>query len=56
MRELGVAVEQVKALDAGDIARIGVAKLFRGEVSDPATLDVDYIRRSDAEIFSSARR
>lgn len=56
LREAGIEVEQVKALDAGDIAGIGVAKLLRGEVSDPATLDVDYIRRSDAEIFSSPRR
>jgi tRNA threonylcarbamoyladenosine biosynthesis protein TsaB len=39
-------------LQADAIARIGLRKLLRGETADPATLDANYIRRSDAELFS----
>jgi hypothetical protein len=30
--------------------------LLSGETADPATIDVNYIRRSDAEIFSAAKK
>jgi hypothetical protein len=30
-------------------------KLLAGEVADAATVDVNYIRRSDAELFSTAK-
>jgi tRNA threonylcarbamoyladenosine biosynthesis protein TsaB len=36
---------------AGAIARIACARLLRGEASDPAALDANYVRRSDAELF-----
>jgi len=42
----------VEALQADAIARIGLRKLLAGETSDPAALDANYIRRSDAELFS----
>ena len=42
----------VNALQADAIARIGLQKLLAGEIADPATLDANYIRRSDAELFS----
>lgn len=52
----GVAVQQVEPLRADDVGRFGLHKLLAGEVADPATLDANYIRRSDAEIFSSPKR
>jgi len=42
----------VSAVHADWIGRIGLRKLLAGETADPATIDVNYIRRSDAEIFS----
>ncbi len=38
------------------IARIGLTKLLAGEAVTVEALDVNYIRRSDAEIFSAPRR
>jgi tRNA A37 threonylcarbamoyladenosine modification protein TsaB len=43
-------------VNAGEIGRIGIRKLLSGETADPATIDVNYIRRSDAEIFSAAKK
>jgi len=51
-----VASRQVKPLHADEIGWFGLAKLLAGDVSDPATLDANYIRRSDAEIFSAPKR
>ena len=36
---------------AAAIARIAGARLLRGEACDPAVLDANYVRRSDAELF-----
>jgi len=36
---------------AAVIAEIARARLLRGEASDPAALDANYVRRSDAELF-----
>jgi tRNA threonylcarbamoyladenosine biosynthesis protein TsaB len=44
----------VAPVDAGEIGRIGLRKLAAGETVDPATVDVNYIRRSDAELFSTS--
>ena len=46
----------VAPVNAGEIGRIGLRKLLAGETADPATIDVNYIRRSDAEIFSAAKK
>jgi tRNA threonylcarbamoyladenosine biosynthesis protein TsaB len=46
----------VLPVDAGEIGRIGFRKLLAGETADPVTIDVNYIRRSDAEIFSGAKK
>ncbi len=46
----------VAPVDAGEIGRIGMRKLLSGETADPATVDVNYIRRSDAEIFSAPQK
>jgi tRNA threonylcarbamoyladenosine biosynthesis protein TsaB len=48
-------VATVDAVHADAIARIGLRKLLAGKVADPATLDANYIRRSDAELFSLPR-
>jgi tRNA threonylcarbamoyladenosine biosynthesis protein TsaB len=39
------------AAQAGAIARLAARRFFRGEASDPALLDANYVRRSDAELF-----
>ena len=36
---------------AGAVAKIALAALLRGEAGDPAALDANYVRRSDAELF-----
>jgi tRNA threonylcarbamoyladenosine biosynthesis protein TsaB len=36
---------------AGAVARIAAARLTRGAACDPAALDANYVRRSDAELF-----
>ncbi len=46
----------VAPVEAGEIGRIGVRKLVAGETADPATVDVNYMRRSDAELFSTAKK
>lgn len=42
----------VPPLQSDAIGRIGLRKLLAGEVADPATLDANYIRRSDAELYA----
>ena len=49
-------VALVGPVDAGDIGRIGIRKLLTGQTADLPTIDVNYIRRSDAEIFSTAKK
>lgn len=53
LRAKAVAVRLVAPVQASGVARIGLRKLLRGEIADYATIDVNYIRRSDAEIFST---
>ena len=36
---------------AAAIARIALARFLSGQASDPAALDANYVRRSDAELF-----
>jgi hypothetical protein len=43
-------VKGPKAL-AGSIARIAFDRLVSGEVLDPAEVDANYVRRSDAELL-----
>jgi hypothetical protein len=42
--------------NSGVIARVGWEHLQRGEVVRPEDLDANYIRHSDAEIFSKPGR
>ncbi len=48
----GRNVALVSPLQADAIGRIGLRKLLSGDIADPATLDANYIRRSDAELYS----
>jgi hypothetical protein len=43
-------IQAPKAL-AGSIARIAFDRLLSGEVLDPAEVDANYVRRSDAELL-----
>jgi tRNA threonylcarbamoyladenosine biosynthesis protein TsaB len=52
LRAAGIAVQQVEYPNAGVIARIGWARFERGETVSPNDLEANYMRRSDAEIFS----
>ncbi len=46
----------VAPVGAGEIGHIGIRKLLTGDTADPATIDVNYIRRSDAELFSTVKK
>ena len=52
----GVPAQQVEPVHADEIGRLGLVKFLAGELADVATLDANYIRRSDAEIFSTPKR
>jgi tRNA threonylcarbamoyladenosine biosynthesis protein TsaB len=54
-RAAGIPVEQISYPDSGVIARLGWSRLQRGETVSPEALDANYIRRSDAEIFSKPK-
>ena len=49
--DLGLSIVTAPRALAAAIARIARARLLRGEACDPAALDADYVRRSDAELF-----
>jgi tRNA threonylcarbamoyladenosine biosynthesis protein TsaB len=55
LRAAGIKIRLVDPLQANEIGRIGLRKLLAGDVADIATIDVNYIRRSDAEIFSASK-
>jgi tRNA threonylcarbamoyladenosine biosynthesis protein TsaB len=54
-RSEGIEAEQIAYPRADVIARVGWAHLLRGETVAPEALDANYIRRSDAEIFSQPK-
>ena len=54
-RASGINVHQVAYPRADVIARLGWLRLLRGETVSPESLDANYIRRSDAEIFSQPK-
>jgi hypothetical protein len=41
---------------SGTIARLGIQKILRGEMTAAEALDANYIRRSEAELFSLPKR
>jgi len=48
----GFQATLVLPLHADAIGLIGLRKLLSGDLADPATLDANYIRRSDAELYA----
>ncbi len=55
-RAAGVEVDQIAYPRTDVIARLGWAHLLRGETVSPEALDANYMRRSDAEIFSQLKK
>jgi tRNA threonylcarbamoyladenosine biosynthesis protein TsaB len=51
LRAAGQNIVLVEPVLADGVGRIGLRKLLEGNVADAATVDVNYMRRSDAEIF-----
>lgn len=51
-RSAGVQAELIEYPNSGVIARLGWEHLQRGETVSPEELEANYIRHSDAEIFS----
>jgi tRNA threonylcarbamoyladenosine biosynthesis protein TsaB len=47
----GIVVKKTPRAIAGAVARLAMASLARGDAGDPAGLDANYVRRSDAELF-----
>ena len=56
LRQSDSPVEQIPRPAADLIARLGVAKYLQGLAISAEALDANYLRRSDAEIFSAPRR
>ena len=54
-RATHLGLKLVAPVLADQIGRLGLHKLLQGEIVDAATIDVNYIRRSDAEIFSAPK-
>jgi tRNA threonylcarbamoyladenosine biosynthesis protein TsaB len=52
----GASAQYVEPVRADEIGRLGLAKFLAGELADVATLDANYIRRSDAELFATPKR
>ncbi len=52
VKTLDLTARRVAMPGAADIARLGAAKLQAGETISAELLDADYIRRSDAELYS----
>jgi len=55
VRTAGVAVELIEYPNSAAIARLGWEHLQRGKTVQPEALEANYIRRSDAEIFSKPK-
>jgi tRNA threonylcarbamoyladenosine biosynthesis protein TsaB len=55
LRARGQAVQVVARPQSDVIGRIGALKIAAGLVTSPEALDANYIRRSDAEIFSKGQ-
>jgi tRNA threonylcarbamoyladenosine biosynthesis protein TsaB len=54
-RARGLQVQEIERPRSDTIARLGWEKIQAGETVSPEALDANYIRRSDAEIFSRSK-
>lgn len=52
LRDLGLRVERIEYPNSAVIARLGWERLLQGQTVRPEELEANYIRQSDAEIFS----
>jgi tRNA threonylcarbamoyladenosine biosynthesis protein TsaB len=52
----GIRVQKMERPGSQEVAQIGLQKLLAGETVSVEELDANYIRRSDAEIFSTPNR
>jgi tRNA threonylcarbamoyladenosine biosynthesis protein TsaB len=55
VRAAGLSVQQVDFPRADGIAKLALRRILAGETVAPDTLEANYLRRSDAEIFSIPR-
>ena len=55
LRATHPGIKLVAPVLADQIGRLGLHKLLQAEIVDAATIDVNYMRRSDAEIFSAPK-
>jgi tRNA threonylcarbamoyladenosine biosynthesis protein TsaB len=55
VRAAGIQVELIEHPNSGVIARLGWERLQRGQTVRPEELEANYIRHSDAEIFSKPK-
>ena len=55
LQPAGIQAKQMSLPGSDAVARIGLMKLLKGETISVEELDANYLRRSDAEIFSSGR-
>jgi tRNA threonylcarbamoyladenosine biosynthesis protein TsaB len=51
---IGLGVRMVEEPSAGDALPLALARMAAGDFDDAATLDANYLRRTDAEIFAKA--
>jgi tRNA threonylcarbamoyladenosine biosynthesis protein TsaB len=54
-RNAGLSVKEIPRPRADAVARLGWQKIQAGELASPEELEANYIRRSDAEIFSAPK-
>lgn len=54
-RTAGIPVERIEYPNSGVVARLGWERLRRGETVSPEELEANYLRHSDAEIFSKPK-
>jgi tRNA threonylcarbamoyladenosine biosynthesis protein TsaB len=51
---IGLGVRMLEEPSAGDALPLALARMEAGDFDDAATLDANYLRRTDAEIFAKA--
>jgi tRNA threonylcarbamoyladenosine biosynthesis protein TsaB len=56
MRAAGIKCELVAYPDSQRIARLGWQQIARGQITRPDALEANYVRRTDAELFSHPPR
>ncbi len=54
LASMHLKVKQIEPPNSGELARLGWLKIRSGETTAAEVLDANYIRRSDAEIFSKS--